>query len=177
MVNIKILVGYHKPAKLYKSDIYVPIHLGRALATEASKDGKMSQEDYQWMLDNMIGDDTGDNISELNRYFCELTAIYWAWKNYDKLGNPDYIGLCHYRRLFAENEIASFADYDIIAPYEKNGKGYSSLKVFDKCHGTSDLKDAVSLLTAQHPQYAAIAEPYLERGKGYYYNMFIIIQA
>lgn len=174
MVNIKILVGYHKPAKLYKSDIYVPIHLGRALATEASKDGKMSQEDYQWMLDNMIGDDTGDNISELNRYFCELTAIYWAWKNYDKLGNPDYIGLCHYRRLFAENEIASFADYDIIAPYEKNGKGYSSLKVFDKCHGTSDLKDAVSLLTAQHPQYAAIAEPYLERGKGYYYNMFIM---
>lgn len=38
--KIKILVGYHKPATLLKSDIFDPIHLGRALATEASKDGK-----------------------------------------------------------------------------------------------------------------------------------------
>ena len=60
--SVKILVGYHKPAQLLKSDILVPIHLGRALATQISKDGQMSEEDYQWMLDNMIGDDTGDNI-------------------------------------------------------------------------------------------------------------------
>ena len=104
MNNIKILVGYHKPAVLLKSDVLVPIHLGRALATEASKDGEMSQEDYQWMLDNMIGDDTGDNISDQNREFCELTGIYWAWKNYDKLGNPDYIGFMHYRRHFIFNK-------------------------------------------------------------------------
>ena len=79
----------------------VPIHCGRALACEASKDGKMSEKDYQWMLDNMIGDDTGDNISDLNRTYNEMTAIYWAWKNYDKLGNPDYIGIMHYRTLFS----------------------------------------------------------------------------
>lgn len=48
----------------------------------------------------MIGDDTGENISKLNRDVNEMSAIYWAWKNYEKLGNPDYIGLCHYRRLF-----------------------------------------------------------------------------
>lgn len=96
--TIKILVGYHKPAVLLKNDVLVPIHLGRALATQASKDGAMSEKDYQWMLENMIGDDTGDNISHLNRKFNELTALYWAWKNYDKLGNPDYIGFMHYRR-------------------------------------------------------------------------------
>ena len=96
--KIKILVGYHKPAVLLKDDILTPIHLGRALVTEASKDGEMSKEDFEWMCENMIGDDTGDNISHLNRYFCELTGIYWAWKNYDKLGNPDYIGFSHYRR-------------------------------------------------------------------------------
>lgn len=101
--SVKILVGYHKPSVLVKSDILIPMHLGRALSTEASKDGKMSQDDYQWMLDNMIGDDTGDNISHLNREFCELTAIYWAWKNYDKLGNPDYIGFMHYRRFWGTN--------------------------------------------------------------------------
>ncbi|WLR32059.1 DUF4422 domain-containing protein [Campylobacter jejuni] len=98
--KVKILVGYHKPAVLLKDDILTPIHLGRALATQASKDGEMSKEDFEWMCENMIGDDTGDNISHLNRYFCELTGIYWAWKNYDKLGNPDYIGFMHYRRIF-----------------------------------------------------------------------------
>lgn len=98
--KIKILVGYHKPADLLKDDILTPIHLGRALATESSKDGQMSQEEYDWMCENMIGDDLGDNISYLNRYFNELTGIYWAWKNYDKLGNPDYIGFTHYRRQF-----------------------------------------------------------------------------
>lgn len=102
--SIKILVGYHKPATLLKDDILTPIHLGRSLATEASKDGGISENDYQWMCKNMIGDDTGDNISHLNRYFCELTGIYWAWKNYDKLDNPDYIGFMHYRRQFIFDE-------------------------------------------------------------------------
>ena len=110
--KVKILVGYHKPATLLKDDVFVPIHLGRALATTASKDGKMSKEDYQWMLDNMIGDDTGDNISELNRYFCETTAMYWAWKNYEKLGNPEYIGFMHYRRHFL------FSDSNLNNNYE-----------------------------------------------------------
>lgn len=48
--SVKILVGYHKPAVLLKSDVLVPIHLGRALATEASKDGQMSKEDYRGCL-------------------------------------------------------------------------------------------------------------------------------
>ena len=98
--TLKILVAYHKPATLIKNDIFVPIHVGRSVAKEASKDGVISDKDLKWLQDNMIGDDTGDNISHLNRYFCELTAIYWAWKNYDKLGNPDFIGLCHYSRFF-----------------------------------------------------------------------------
>ena len=32
------------------------------------------------MLENMIGDDTGDNISHLNRTLNKLTSMYWAWK-------------------------------------------------------------------------------------------------
>ncbi|WP_298497297.1 DUF4422 domain-containing protein, partial [uncultured Helicobacter sp.] len=96
--NVKILVSYHKPSVLFKDEVLTPIHLGRALSKEAHKDGKVSDEEYEWLCENMIGDDTGENISHLNRYFNEMTGIYWAWKNYDKLGNPEYIGLCHYRR-------------------------------------------------------------------------------
>lgn len=108
--TVKILVAYHKPSYLLKSDVFVPIHLGRAVAMEETKDGVSSSDDIKWLLHNMIGDDTGDNISQLNRYMCEITAQYWAWKNYDKLGNPDYIGLMHYRRHFIFNE-ANYKNY------------------------------------------------------------------
>ncbi len=101
--SVKILVGCHNPAVLLKSEVLVPIHLGRALGTGFSKDGMINRANYQWMIDHMIGDDTGDNISIENRYLNELTAIYWAWKNQDQLGNPDYIGFMHYRRHLSFN--------------------------------------------------------------------------
>lgn len=77
-----MLVCCHKKAGLPFDKNFLPIHCGKKLATEDL---------------GMMGDDTGDNISELNPYFCELTAQYWAWKN---LQDVDVIGLCHYRRFF-----------------------------------------------------------------------------
>lgn len=73
----------HKPYPIPHSDLYLPIHVGAAVHPD--------------VLPNIQGDDTGDNISTLNPYFCELTALYWLWKN----NNSSYKGLVHYRRYFA----------------------------------------------------------------------------
>ena len=99
-LNIKILMATHRAFLIPEGEVFVPIHVGRAVAKTNSKDGHINEKEFNWLLENTIGDDTGDNISEKNRYYCEISAIYWAWKNYEKLGTPDYIGLSQYRRFF-----------------------------------------------------------------------------
>lgn len=79
----KILISYHKKDFLLKDDILTPIHAGRANALK-----KEPNESLEWLLKNMIGDNTGDNISDRNGSYNEMTSVYWAWKNYDALGNP-----------------------------------------------------------------------------------------
>lgn len=49
---------------------------------------------------DMLGDDTGDNISEKRNMYNELTVQYWAWKNVD----ADYYGLCDERKYFSLSE-------------------------------------------------------------------------
>ena len=80
MSGVKILVACHKNTALLKSKILLPIQVGAALGKEK--------------LENMLADDTGENISEKNPMYCELTAQYWAWKNLE----ADYYGFFHYRR-------------------------------------------------------------------------------
>jgi hypothetical protein len=42
-------------------------------------------------------DNLNSNISSRNKYWSEITGLYWAWKNLPK---TDYVGLCSYRRYF-----------------------------------------------------------------------------
>ena len=50
-----------------------------------------------------LRDDTGDNIADKNPNYCELTAMYWVWKNTD----DPYKGLAHYRRYFGRRPLSS----------------------------------------------------------------------
>lgn len=86
MTVIKIFISYHDKHPLILSKILTPIQTGCADAPKLFK--------------GMLRDDTGNNISQHNRKYCELTAQYWVWKNYDKIGNPDMVGFMHYRRHF-----------------------------------------------------------------------------
>ncbi|MDR2085892.1 MAG: DUF4422 domain-containing protein [Dysgonamonadaceae bacterium] len=84
MTKISIYVACHKKTHFIQNEVYVPIQVGRVLSNT--------------VLSDIIGDDTGDNISYLNTMYCEMTANYWAWKNDTA---SDFIGLCHYRRFFS----------------------------------------------------------------------------
>ena len=99
----KILVSYHKRYPLLKGDFILPVHAGRAASAD-TKDGVLSDEEKDWLTQNLIGDDTGDSISARNREFSECTALYWFWKNYDfqKLA---YVGVFSYRRQLILNEL------------------------------------------------------------------------
>lgn len=80
--DVNIIVCCHKHDYYHNGPGYLPIQVGKAISHENL---------------GFEGDDTGNNISDLNRNFCELTALYWYWKN-SKI--TKYVGLNHYRRYF-----------------------------------------------------------------------------
>jgi len=82
MSSIKIYTCHHKPSAFLDSSLIQPIHVGKA--NNPNEIG-------------CPGDDTGDNISFKNPFYCELTAHYWVWKNTQP---ADYVGFMHYRRHF-----------------------------------------------------------------------------
>lgn len=96
---LKIFVVYYKPAPLIKTEIFEPIQGGRAISNTPSRAGTFKPEEIEWLKNNMIGDDTGENISELNRYFAEITSLYWIYKN----TKTPFIGLFQYRRYLSIN--------------------------------------------------------------------------
>ena len=78
----KIYTFYYQPKNLITAgEAYVPVWAGKNNKPE---------------VPGFTGDDTGDNISEKNKYYSELTGIYWVWKN----TYSDIVGSCHYRRYF-----------------------------------------------------------------------------
>lgn len=117
MPDIKIIVCYHKPGKYISNEVYVPVHVGKATSK------------YNLPIQ---GDNEGENISSLNYTYCELTGLYWAWKNI----KADYIGLCHYRRFFTfEKSLihgpihrAYATTLNVFQAFASSPKSYSSLE-------------------------------------------------
>lgn len=119
-----------------------------------------------------ICDDIGENISEKNKKYCELTALYWAWKN-DK---SEYIGLSHYRRKFvlSEGEIATIlsGDADIVVTVPV--MNLETVKVqYAKDHSETDwdvLGQAIDVLS---PEYKDAYNAVSNSSFYFAYNMLI----
>ena len=115
---VKIFVNYIKPSFLFRSKILTPIHLGRAVETESSKLGTISEQDLGWLHNNCIfNDDFSGGISQYNRRIGFFTGTFFAWKNYKAIGDPAYFGSFGYRRLLAPEFLDDLTKYDCIIPY------------------------------------------------------------
>lgn len=92
MPPVKIYSVYYKHYPLYPQvPFIIPIQAG--------------VEETEVHLE-MIGDNTGDNISARNAIYSELTALYWIIKNAKR--DTDAFGLNHYRRYLIHDQYKLF---------------------------------------------------------------------
>jgi hypothetical protein len=180
--TVKILVCSHKSDVWKADDIYMPLHVGKAISNENL---------------GIQGDDTGDNISVKNKNYCELTGLYWAWKN---LKNVDYIGLCHYRRYFNfHTKGTPFSIFSLVKSDEVNNLNLSlpdinklfnkydvilakskiyPVSIFDDyClnHVSEDARVIEKIILEKYPEYKrSINECLHNSNKLSHYNMFIM---
>ena len=174
MKNIKLIVATHKAFQMPKDDnLYLPIHVGA--------EGKASL--------GYPGDNTGENISTLNPYYCELTGLYWAWKNLD----CDYLGLVHYRRYFTKKSqnfsddikiddvILSQTDIehllddaDVIVPKKRRYYIETLYSHYAHTHDANHLDVTRTIITELYPEDVSIFDEVLRQRSGYMFNMFIM---
>lgn len=114
-----------------------------------------------------------DNISEKNRQYCELTGMYWAWKN----DESDHIGFCHYRRKFllTDAQIQTVIDDDIDVVVTYPILNFDSVRSqYGKDHVIEDWDFFMSVIEKMAPAYIDAARQ-VQNGIYYYaYNMFIM---
>ena len=120
-----------------------------------------------------VCDDTGDHISYKNKQYCELTALYWIWKN-DK---SDYVGLGHYRRHFevTREQLERLAGSDIDVVLTIPIFDYPSVEaVYRRDHVWDDWEIMCEAVSKISPEYVdTLSET--QKGRYYYaYNMFIM---
>lgn len=141
--------------------------------------------------DSYLRDDTGDNISEKNPNYCELTGLYWIWKNAQE-ADDEIDGLVHYRRHFTTDLEAFLYDYfgkkPSILPYsviEKDLKKYDIIlprkrKTFRKVsetyayfHNDEDLAILERAIDKAALKYIADYRKVMDGHEYYFANMMI----
>ena len=167
--KVKIIIATHKKYEMPNDNMYLPLHVGA--------EGK----------DNLgyTKDNTGDNISKKNPYFCELTGLYWAWKNLD----ADYIGLAHYRRHFClkkksknkfENVLNSeeanelLKKNDVILPKKREYYIENLYSHYDHTMYVEPLDETGKIIAEKYPEYSKYFDKLHTKTSAHMFNMFIM---
>lgn len=182
MSDIKLFVCCHQDVRLPEHELLVPIQVGAALTDER--------------FDGFLYDNDGENISNKNCSYCELTAQYWVWKNID----ADYYGFFHYRRFLYPNRNAKrpyrieseptnallsklgyedfralIGRYDLIAPMGENmfvpvREHYAGAPH----HFGKDIQTVEKIVREKHPEMIPAMEVYLSGSVAYFGNIYIM---
>lgn len=176
--NVKIMVLTHKDYWMPKDEIYVPMFVGKK-ARELELSGTLSKL--------CLTDGTGDNIAFKNPNYCELTGIYWAWKNLQ----ADYIGLVHYRRHFTrvekyspekkKEQILSNEDwknilgqYNVIVPRKRKYYIESNYSHYIHAHHSEGLDVTRKIIIDKYPEYLSDFDCVMNRTWAHMFNMFVM---
>lgn len=170
--ELRVVVAIHKPYKVLSDKTYLPVHAGAAHAQDIG---------YQ-------SDAQGQSISEKNSLYCELTALYWAWKNLPS----DALGLMHYRRYLGEpsrclpwkpriERIATgeeLLDYlrktPILLPKKRDYFIESREAQYVHAHGRAGLDVLRHVLAQKAPEYLPAFETSMKRTSGHCFNIFVM---
>lgn len=168
--KIKVVIATHKKYDMPSDKMYLPLQVGA--------EGK---NDLGYEKDN-----TKDNISLKNPYFCELTGLYWAWKNLKE----DYIGLAHYRRHFASKKINKkdlfnsvltkdeasklLNNTDIIVPKKRNYYIENLYSHYEHTMYIEPLDITGQILQERYPEYMLEFDKLKTRRSAHMFNMFIM---
>ena len=167
---LKMFVMTHKETFIPEIECYFPLLVGACNKCELKKI-------------YTITDDTGENISIKNLHYCELTGLYWLWKNV----HTDYIGVCHYRRYFTRARMYSkktkyylrekdiekiLKNYDMIVPERRKCDNTipNIVRVAPNIKDLIEIKDALSAVC---PEYVEDYDAFLKQNSFYLYNMMI----
>lgn len=168
-MDIKIIIAAHKEYQMPEGSMYLPVHVGA--------EGKESL--------GYTPDNTGDNISIKNPNYCELTGLYWAWKNLD----AEYYGLAHYRRHFSNGSHSrdkweriisqaelekKLSEYDVLLPKPRNYWIESTYSHYSHAHHAVDLDTTRAILEERYPKYIPAFDKVMGLPVGHRFNMFVM---
>ena len=162
-MKLSIIVATHKSCPVPADGSYLVVQVGAA--------GKPRL--------GFAADDTGDNISAKNANYCELTGLYWAWKN--RLSG-DAVGLVHYRRHFkgrngiaTSGELASLlARRDCILPAKRNYFIETTYSQYAHAHHAVDLDTTRTIIAERHPEFIPAFDRAMKSPKGHRFNMMVM---
>ncbi len=187
--DIKIYISCHKEGYVPENRLLYPIQVGSQLASAR--------------FPEMLHDDYGENISHKNPMYCELTCMYWAWKNV----TADYYGFFHYRRYFSFNlkeqkedgygnvvyntisdksledlcldpdymeEVISSYDVVTVTPRSLTCSVYKQYELEPLSHVLKDLDTVIEIIKEKYPEYEESMTQYLDSSMAYECNMFVM---